>query len=41
MTHGLTGEGPYLPPLLTGSFAAATLLLALSSTSLPARALLR
>ncbi|MFK3735868.1 FtsX-like permease family protein [Streptomyces sp. NPDC088090] len=41
MTHGLTGEGPYLPPLLTASFAAAALLLALISTSLPARALLR
>ncbi|CAL9323888.1 FtsX-like permease family protein [Streptomyces sp. SudanB66_2053] len=41
MTHGLTGEGPYLPPLLTGSFGAAALLLALISTSLPARALLR
>ncbi|MFI1189973.1 ABC transporter permease [Streptomyces californicus] len=41
MAHGLTGEGPYLPPLLTGSFAAAALLLALFSTSLPARAVLR
>lgn len=41
MTHGLTGEGPHLPPLLVGSFAAAGLLLALVSTSLPARAALR
>ncbi|MFE6225944.1 ABC transporter permease [Streptomyces sp. NPDC057854] len=41
MTRALTGEGPYLPPLLTGSFAAATLLLALLSTTLPARAALR
>ncbi|MFI8965663.1 FtsX-like permease family protein [Streptomyces sp. NPDC053493] len=41
MTHGLTGEGPYIPPLLYGSFAGATVLLGLAATALPARAALR
>lgn len=41
MTNGLTGEGPYVPPLLYGSFAAATVGLGLAATALPARAALR
>lgn len=41
MTRGLTGEGPYVPPLVYGSFAAATVLLGLAATALPARAALR
>ncbi|MEU7012318.1 ABC transporter permease [Streptomyces sp. NPDC046385] len=41
MTNGLTGEGPYIPPLLYGSFAAATVGLGLAATALPARAALR
>ncbi|MER8042979.1 FtsX-like permease family protein [Streptomyces sp. NPDC094032] len=41
MTNGLTGEDPYIPPLLYASFAAATLALGLTATALPARAALR
>ncbi|MFD9796855.1 ABC transporter permease [Streptomyces sp. NPDC059070] len=41
MMNGLTGEGPYIPPLLYGSFAAGVLGLGLAATALPARAALR
>ncbi|MFI8822500.1 FtsX-like permease family protein [Streptomyces sp. NPDC053431] len=41
MTRGLTGEGPYIPPLVYGSFAVATVVLGLAATALPARAALR
>lgn len=41
MTNGLTGEGPYIPPLLYGSLAAAVVVLGLMATGLPARAALR
>ncbi|MEV7276137.1 ABC transporter permease [Streptomyces sp. NPDC093111] len=41
MVNGLTGEGPYIPPLLYGSFVAATVGLGLAATALPARAALR
>lgn len=41
MMNGLTGEGPYIPPLLYGSFVAATLALGLAATALPARAALK
>ncbi|MER7954867.1 FtsX-like permease family protein [Streptomyces sp. NPDC096030] len=41
MTNGLTGRGPYIPPLLYGGFAGAVVVLGLVSTGLPARAALR
>ncbi|MEV2251492.1 FtsX-like permease family protein [Streptomyces sp. NPDC050147] len=41
MMNGLTGESPYIPPFLYGSFVAATLALGLAATALPARAALR
>ncbi|MFK8908436.1 ABC transporter permease [Streptomyces sp. YS-3] len=41
MTNGLTGENPYIPPVLYGSFAAGILGLGLACTALPARAALR
>ncbi|MFD3575050.1 ABC transporter permease [Streptomyces sp. NPDC058644] len=41
MMRGLTGESPYIPPLLYGSFAGAALALGLAATALPARAALR
>ncbi|MFB7375164.1 ABC transporter permease [Streptomyces sp. NPDC056222] len=41
MTNGLTGEGPYIPPLLYGTLAGAVVVLGLMSTALPARAALR
>lgn len=41
MMNGLTGESPYIPPLLYGSFVAATLALGLAATALPARAALK
>ncbi|WP_329385466.1 ABC transporter permease [Streptomyces sp. NBC_01716] len=41
MMRGMTGEGPYVPPLLYGSFAAAGGGLALLAVTLPARAALR
>ncbi|MEU9103543.1 FtsX-like permease family protein [Streptomyces xanthophaeus] len=37
LTRALTGEAPYVPPVLYGSFVAAGLLLGLAATSLPAR----
>ncbi|MFI6087187.1 FtsX-like permease family protein [Streptomyces sp. NPDC051218] len=41
MMNGLTGESPYIPPLVYGSFVAATLALGLAATALPARAALK
>ncbi|MFJ3905682.1 FtsX-like permease family protein [Streptomyces sp. NPDC090025] len=41
MTRGITGENPYVPPLVYGSFVAAVLLLGHAATTLPARAALR
>ncbi|WP_328898427.1 FtsX-like permease family protein [Streptomyces sp. NBC_00236] len=41
MMHGMTGEAPYVPPLLYGSFAAAAGGLTLLAMTLPARAALR
>ncbi|MHB9863653.1 ABC transporter permease [Streptomyces sp. YIM S03343] len=41
MMRGLTGESPYVPPLVYGAFAAAAVALGLLSVSLPARAALR
>ncbi|MFF8933903.1 ABC transporter permease [Streptomyces paradoxus] len=41
MMRGLTGRGPYIPPLVYGSFAAAILVLGLAAVTLPARAALR
>ncbi|MFI7678255.1 ABC transporter permease [Actinophytocola sp. NPDC049390] len=41
MMRGMTGEGPYVPPLLFGSFVAAAGALALLAVTLPARAALR
>lgn len=41
MMRGMTGESPYVPPLLYGSFAAAVGVLALLAVTLPARAALR
>ncbi|WP_419994934.1 ABC transporter permease [Streptomyces boninensis] len=41
MMRGLTGEGPYVPPLVYGSFAAAAAALALLAVTLPGRAALR
>ncbi|MFF3642378.1 ABC transporter permease [Streptomyces sp. NPDC002564] len=41
MMKGLTGESPYIPPLVYGSFVGGTLLLGLLSTTLPARAALK
>ncbi|WP_206344149.1 ABC transporter permease [Streptomyces mesophilus] len=41
MVNGLTGENPYIPPLLYGSFAASAIGLGLLATQLPARAALR
>lgn len=41
MMRGLTGEAPYVPPLVYGSFAAAAVGLALLAVTLPARAALR
>ncbi|MEU6540213.1 FtsX-like permease family protein [Streptomyces sp. NPDC047000] len=41
MTRGLTGEPPYIPPLVYAAFAAAAVALTLLSVSLPARAALR
>ncbi|MEV0748094.1 ABC transporter permease [Streptomyces sp. NBC_00184] len=38
---GMTGEAPYVPPLLYGSFAAAAGGLTLLAVTLPARAALR
>ncbi|MFJ6796656.1 FtsX-like permease family protein [Streptomyces sp. NPDC091268] len=41
LTNALTGSAPYVPPLLYASFTAATLALALTATTLPARRALR
>ncbi|MGW3955567.1 FtsX-like permease family protein, partial [Streptomyces sp. NPDC004752] len=41
MMRGLTGESPYVPPLVFGAFAAAAVGLGLLAVSLPARAALR
>ncbi|MEV5975598.1 FtsX-like permease family protein [Streptomyces sp. NPDC052114] len=41
MMKGLTGESPYIPPLVYGSFVAAVLALGLAATTLPARAALK
>jgi putative ABC transport system permease protein len=41
MMRGLTGRGPYIPPLVYGSFVAAILALGLAAVTLPARAALR
>ncbi|MER5663182.1 ABC transporter ATP-binding protein/permease [Streptomyces mirabilis] len=41
MMKGLTGQGPYIPPLLYGSFAGAVVMLGLTAVTVPARAALR
>ncbi|MFF4724765.1 ATP-binding cassette domain-containing protein [Streptomyces mirabilis] len=41
MMKGLTGQGPYIPPLLCGSFAGAVVMLGLTAVTVPARAALR
>ncbi|WFB09580.1 ABC transporter permease [Streptomyces sp. LX-29] len=41
MVRGMTGEDPYIPPLLYAAFAGATVAVGLAATSLPARAALR
>ncbi|MFF8911865.1 ABC transporter permease [Streptomyces sp. NPDC015032] len=41
MMKGLTGESPYIPPALYGSFLAATIGLGLAAATVPARAALR
>lgn len=41
MMNGITGEGPYVPPLVYGAFVAAAGGLALLAVTLPARAALR
>ncbi|MCI3930702.1 ABC transporter permease [Streptomyces sp. AN091965] len=41
MVRGLTGESPYVPPLLYASFAGSAIVLGLLATTLPARAALR
>ncbi|MER5776387.1 ABC transporter permease [Streptomyces sp. NPDC002039] len=41
LTKAVTGEGPYVPPLVYASFAASALLLGLISTALPGRLLTR
>ncbi|MBW5424038.1 FtsX-like permease family protein [Streptomyces sp. BG9H] len=41
MVNGLTGEAPYIPPLVYGSFVAAILLLGLAATTIPARVALK
>ncbi|MGA4841918.1 FtsX-like permease family protein [Streptomyces sp. G45] len=40
MMRGLTGEAPYIPPLLYAAFAGSAVLLGLAATTLPARAAL-
>lgn len=40
MMKGLTGEGPYIPPLLYASFAGSAVVLGLVATGVPARAAL-
>ncbi|MYY80644.1 FtsX-like permease family protein [Streptomyces sp. SID335] len=41
MMKGLTGESPYVPPLVYGSFVGAVLVMGLASATIPARAALR
>ncbi|MFE3030431.1 FtsX-like permease family protein [Streptomyces canus] len=41
MMNGLTGEGPYIPPLVYGAFAGTIIVLGLTAAGLPARAALR
>ncbi|MFI1676859.1 FtsX-like permease family protein [Streptomyces sp. NPDC020607] len=41
MMKGLTGESPYVPPLVYGSFVGAVLIMGLASATIPARAALR
>ncbi|WP_326765581.1 ABC transporter permease [Streptomyces sp. NBC_01591] len=41
MMKGLTGESPYIPPALYGTFVAATVGVGLAATMVPARAALR
>lgn len=41
MTRGLTGEGPYVPPLVHAGFAGTAVALGLAATALPARVALR
>jgi putative ABC transport system permease protein len=41
MMRGMTGESPYIPPLLYGTFAAGAVCLGLLAVTLPARAALR
>ncbi|ANS65255.1 hypothetical protein SLINC_3031 [Streptomyces lincolnensis] len=41
MMKGLTGEGPYIPPLVYGAFAGTIVVLGLTAATLPARAALR
>lgn len=41
MTKALTGEGPYVPPLLYGAFAGSVVALGLAATLIPARAALK
>ncbi|MGW2698861.1 hypothetical protein [Streptomyces sp. NPDC001340] len=41
MTNGLTGQGPYIPPVVYGAFAGGILLLGPTAVTVPARAALR
>jgi putative ABC transport system permease protein len=41
MMRGITGTGPYIPPVLYATFGAAAVVLALAATALPTRAVLR
>ncbi|MCX5407212.1 FtsX-like permease family protein [Streptomyces sp. NBC_00335] len=41
LTKAMTGTGPYVPPLVYGSFVAAAIALTLAATTLPARRALR
>ncbi|MCX4908688.1 hypothetical protein [Streptomyces sp. NBC_00878] len=41
MMKGLTGQAPYIPPLVYGSFAAAMVILGLTAATVPARAAIR
>ncbi|MFF0444839.1 FtsX-like permease family protein [Streptomyces sp. NPDC004609] len=41
MVQGLTGQSPYIPPLVYGSFVASILGLGFAATTIPARAALR
>ncbi|TVZ95169.1 FtsX-like permease family protein [Streptomyces sp. BK340] len=41
MTNGLTGQDPYIPPVVYGAFAGGILLLGLTAVTVPARAALR